>query len=258
MASPDTTSPFEMGGKALLVTGAGRGLGRAITLEALRAGAAVAAVDIDPALLEELVSSAAADASQLITLIGDVSRRDTLLGAAAALAARCGGVDAVVSNAALLSYQPIHAVTDEILDRMLGIGIKGAVWGVQALMAHRRTGVGVSLLHMTSPVAERGVPGTSVYAMTKAAVASLTRTLAAELGPQGIRVNALSPGSIPTPGAMGLTTQEEYARRTAAIPLRRLGTEREVALTALYLLSEAASFITGEVIHIDGGIVAAL
>jgi NAD(P)-dependent dehydrogenase (short-subunit alcohol dehydrogenase family) len=108
MPSPDTASPFEMGGKALLVTGAGRGLGRAITLEALRAGAAVAAVDIDPALLEELVSSAAADASQLITLIGDVCKRDTLLGAAAALAARCGGVDAVVSNAALLSgaYRP--------------------------------------------------------------------------------------------------------------------------------------------------------
>ena len=252
------TSPFDVAGKAILVTGAGRGLGRAICLEALRANAIVAAVDIDAALLQALVTDASTLSPDLLTIVGDVAARETLLAAGAQLAARCGGVDAVVSNAALIRYQPIQAVTDEILDRMLGIGIKGAVWGVHALLAHRRPQSGASLLHMTSPVAERGVPGTAVYAMTKSAVASLTRTLAVELGPQGIRVNALSPGSIPTPGAMGLTSKDEYARRTAAIPLRRLGSEREVALTALYLLSDAASFINGEVIHIDGGIMAAL
>ncbi len=252
------TAAFDIRGKAILLTGAGRGLGRAIALEALAAGAAVAALDIDAELLQRLTREAGEHAARLLTLCGDVAVRETVQSAAAQLAARCGGLDAVVSNAALIHYESIDQVTEPTLDRMLGIGIKGAVWGAQALLAHRRPGAEACLIHMTSPTAERGVARTGVYAMTKAAVASLTRTLAVELGPQGIRVNALSPGSIPPPGAMGLTTTEEYARRSVAIPLRRLGTERDVALAALYLLSPAASFVTGEVIRVDGGIMAAL
>jgi meso-butanediol dehydrogenase/(S,S)-butanediol dehydrogenase/diacetyl reductase len=248
----------ELENKAYLVTGAGRGLGRAITLEAIAAGATIGAMDLDPKLLEQLAQDAGPGAKRLVILPGDVASREQVMNAAATLAGTAHGIDGLVSNAALIHYEPIDAVTEQTLDRMLAIGIKGAVWGAQALLAHRRAGGTASLIHMTSPTAERGAPRTSVYAMTKAAVASLTRTLAVELGPQGIRVNALSPGSIPTPGAMGLTSKEEYARRAATIPLRRLGTEREVALAALYLLSDAASFINGEVLHIDGGLMAGL
>ena len=251
-------SPTDLNGKAFLVTGAGRGLGRAIALELAVAGATVGAMDIDAELLEHLLRDANAGPGLIIALPGDVALRDALMTAAATTAQSANGLDGVVSNAALIRYEPIEEVSEETLDRMLGIGIKGAVWGAQALLVHRRAGAGASLIHMTSPTAERGAPSTGVYAMTKAAVASLTRTLAVELGPKGIRVNALSPGSIPTPGAMGLTSKEEYARRASVIPLRRLGTEREVALAAMYLLSDAASFINGEVLHIDGGLMAGL
>jgi NAD(P)-dependent dehydrogenase (short-subunit alcohol dehydrogenase family) len=248
---------IDLTGRAVLVTGAGRGLGRAIALAAAAAGARVGAFDIDGALLNAL-QLIEPTGGVLVPLPGDVTSREAVMAAARTLADAAGGLDAVVSNAALIRYERLEEVSEPMLDRMLAIGIKGAVWGAQALLQYRRKDTPVSLLHMASPVAERGAPRTSIYAMTKAAVASLTRTLAVELGPQKIRVNALAPASIPTPGAVALTSAEEYARRTAHIPLRRLGTDEEVARAALFLLSDASSFISGEVLHVDGGIVASL
>jgi len=249
--------PGELSGRAVLVTGAGRGLGRAIALAAAAAGARVGAFDVDEGLLASLESEPG-EFGLIEPIVGDVASRHAVMSAARALADRAGGLDAVVSNAALLHYEAVDQVTETTLDRMLAIGIKGAVWGAQALLAYRRAGTIVSLLHMSSPVAERGAPNTSVYAVTKAAVASLTRTLAVELGPRGVRVNALAPGSIPTPGAMGLNSEEEYARRTARIPLRRLGTVEEVASAAIFLISDRASFVSGEILHIDGGLAVSL
>ena len=122
---------------------------------------------------------------------------------AAAVRRERGRIDAVVNNAMLLRYEPIEKVTDEVLDRMLGIGIKGSVWGAQMLLAHMDAERGGAIINMASPVAERGFPNTAVYSLVKGAIVTLTKTLAAELGPRRVRVNAVAPGSVPTPGAHG-------------------------------------------------------
>ena len=112
------------------------------------------------------------------------------------------------------------------------------------------------MINMSSPVAHRGYPNTSAYSAVKGAVTTLTKVLAAELGPKGIRVNAVSPASVPTPGAMGLNTREVYEKRAATIPLRRIGTEEDNSNAIAFLLSKQASFFNGEIMNVDGGVAA--
>jgi NAD(P)-dependent dehydrogenase (short-subunit alcohol dehydrogenase family) len=187
----------------------------------------------------------------------DVSKRADLLAAAADFARLAGRIDAVINNAMLLRYEPVEQVTEEVLARMTGIGIHGSLWGAQALLAHYDPARGGAIINMASPVAERGYPNTAAYSLVKGAIVTLTKVLAAELGPRNVRVNALAPGSVPTPGALGLNDPKEYERRKGSIPLRRLGSEQDNAEACAFLLGPQASFINGEILHVDGGIAAA-
>jgi NAD(P)-dependent dehydrogenase (short-subunit alcohol dehydrogenase family) len=214
-------------------------------------------IDIDHATGAETVTQIRRTGGSAYAYTADISDRSAFAAAAASFAQERGRIDAVINNAMLLRYEPIEAVTDAVLDRMLGIGIKGAIWGAQLLLAHMDRERGASLINMASPVAERGYPNTAVYSLVKGALVTLTKTLAAELGPRRVRVNAVAPGSVPTPGAVGLNDKAEYERRARTIPLRRLGREEDNSNAVLFLLSPAASFINGEILHVDGGIAAA-
>jgi meso-butanediol dehydrogenase/(S,S)-butanediol dehydrogenase/diacetyl reductase len=247
----------DLSGQHVFVTGAARGLGRSVAEKLASCGATVAVTDVDAAGCDAVVKGIRAAGGAAFAYPFDVAMRDEFMQAAAQFAQACGRIDAMVNNAMLLRYEPVDKITPETLNRMTAIGINGSIWGAQALLKHYDAARGGTIINMASPVAEKGFPNTAAYSLVKGAIVTLTKVLAAELGPRNVRVNAIAPGSVPTPGALGLNDKAEYERRMHSIPLRRLGREQDNAEACAFLLSGAASFINGEILHVDGGIAAA-
>jgi meso-butanediol dehydrogenase / (S,S)-butanediol dehydrogenase / diacetyl reductase len=244
-------------GQPILVSGAGRGLGAGIARHLAAEGAIVGVADVNEQSAHDVVTSIGAAGGQALAFGGDLGRRQTFFEVAEAFAEEAGPLRAVINNASVLVYEPIEQVTEETLERMLSAGLKSVFWGVQAFLAHRDESVTGNILNYSSPVAYRGRPNTGAYTTIKAGIAGLTKVLAGELGPRGIRVNAIAPGSVPTPATEGFVTPEQYAERAKNIPLRRNGTPDDVARAVAFLLSDDAAFINGAMLAVDGGIIAA-
>ena len=239
---------FDLSGKSVLITGAARGLGRALAIGAAQAGASVTAFDIDQRRLAELRQAFPAIATQMVDVV------DRAAFAAAAL--QIGRIDAVVNNAMLIRYDPIEAVDDAIVDQMLAIGIKGAVWGVQALLRHMDPAVGGVVLNLASPTAEYAAfqtPPSTAWSKVRWALLperwppNLDRAACASM--HWRRVQSRRPERSRSRRAPAGRRLSPSARR--GFPLRRLGREQDATSASLYLLSDAASFVTGEILHVD-------
>jgi NAD(P)-dependent dehydrogenase (short-subunit alcohol dehydrogenase family) len=243
-------------GKSYFISGAANGLGRAIALGLAQRGATVGIADLDGDGLGSLEDEIREAGAECVGLKVDMADRGSVFRAVRALAEKSGGVDGVINNASYLVYEPIEDVTEDTLDKMIGAGIKSTIWGCQAMLECRRQGAPGAIVNFSSPVVFKGYPRSAIYSLVKSAVASLTRTLSAELGPQNIRVNSIAPGSVPTPGALKYVDAQEYERRSATIPLRRLGREADIVSAVAFLLGDEASFVNGATLAVDGGIIA--
>ena len=243
----------DLSDRVVLVAGGGRGIGRGTAEKLAACGAAVGIADIDPALVEEAVASVRQKGGTAYALPGDMGSQAETMRVAGELAAKAGRIDGVVNSAMWIRYEPITEVSEETMSRMLDVGFKAPVWAAQALLKHMDPERGGVLINFSSPAAMQGYPNTAIYAAVKGAMVTLTRSLAVELGPKKVRVNAVVPGPVPTPGARAVVDEAGYELRKRKTPLGRLGREEDLANAIAFLFSDDADYITGTVLNVDGG-----
>lgn len=246
----------ELDGQVAFVTGAGRGIGQATAVLLARRGAIVGVADVDPAGVAATLALIEHEGAYGHGFSVDAGARDAVLQAAGDLRQRCGRLDAIVAGAMWIRYEPLEDVRDATIDRMMAVGLKAVVWAAQAAQQTMDPERGGVLVTFASPVADRGHRGTAAYTAVKGGVAALTRELAIELAPRQIRVNAVTPGATPTPGAHAVVDAAGWEVRRRATPLGRLGRPEDTAEAVAFLVSSRAAFISGEILHVDGGLTA--
>ncbi len=246
----------DMKDRVALVTGAGNGIGRAIALELAARGATVAVNDLKDEAVARTVNDIRAQSGRAIAVVRNVASREDIGEAVAQSHAEGGRFDILINNAAWVRYQAVPEILPETLDRMVDIGFKSVVWGIQAAADYIDPQRGGVIVNISSMVAMRSPKHTIVYSGVKAALLGITRAAAAELGPRKIRVNAVCPSAVPTEGTERMRDAARDAMRAARTPLGRLGTTDDIARVVGFLASDASGFVTAQTIVVDGGITA--
>ena len=246
----------DLKGKVALVTGASSGIGAATArlLAAQGARVAVGFYQNKKGAVEVLESIAAAGGTA-VAAKGDFRKVTEIRSVVDTVVAEFGPIDILINNAgSLVKRSPIREITEEVWDDIIALNLKSAVFASQAVaqsMIERHTGAIVNIVSIAGH--NGGGPGAGTYATAKAGLTSFSKSLAKELAPHGIRVNAVSPGVIDTPFHEVFSTPEMIAGFVKTIPLGRVGTSEECANVIAFLVSDAAAYVVGETIEVNGG-----
>ncbi|MGB3489487.1 MAG: SDR family oxidoreductase [Xanthobacteraceae bacterium] len=242
--------------KVALITGAARGIGLATAKRFLAEGWAVALLDIEDTQLREAAASLA-DPVNVLTLHCDVSDAAAVNAAMARVNERFGRLDALVNNAGVAVFKPILETADDEWDRVLAVNLTGPFLCIKAVAPFMREHGGGAIVNITSISGLRASTLRVAYGTSKAGLAHLTKQAAVELASLGIRVNAVAPGPVDTAMAKAVHSPAIRADYHDAIPLNRYGLEEELAEAIFFLCSERSSYITGQLLAVDGGFDAA-
>ncbi len=245
---------IDLSKKRILITGGSRGIGRACCELAAGAGARVAVgYRFERAAAEAVVRSivdAGGEAHCVAAELADRGEAEMLVDDAVE---RFGGLDVLINNHGIWKGAPIDEMSDGEWNEMIGVNLTGVFHVIRAAVPHFKAGGGGSIVNLSSTAGQRGEAGHSHYAATKGAIISMTKSLAVELAPHGIRTNCVAPGWVDTDMSHETLVGPRAEEIRASIPLGRPATAEEIAGVVLFLASPLAAFINGEVINVNGG-----
>jgi 3-oxoacyl-[acyl-carrier protein] reductase len=241
-------------GKVAVVTGASRGIGASIATHLAAEGASVVVnYASSKAGADKVVAEIVAKGGKAVALQGDVSKQGDIVRLFAETKKAFGGVDILVNNAGVYEFAPLEKITPAHFHRMFDINVLGLLLTTQEAVKHMGP-QGGSIVNISSVAATAGLPGAAAYGATKASIGVITVTLAKELGPRKIRVNAVSPGMVETEGLHAAGLEDNFRKTVEAqTPLGRIGQPQDIAPAVVFLASPDAAWITGESLFISGG-----
>jgi NAD(P)-dependent dehydrogenase (short-subunit alcohol dehydrogenase family) len=246
---------LNLSGRVAVVTGAGSGIGAAIANGFAQAGAMVAILDRDGEAAAKIAAQMAAAGATGIAFTCDVTREDAVSAVAGEVRKRLGMTEILINNAGILRPGPLETVSVERWNEVLAVNLTGYLIAAQAFGPDMRKAGRGSIIHIASIAGANTQPRSGAYSASKAGVLQLSKQLAVEWGPHGVRSNAILPGLIRTPLSAAFYENKEFEeKRKALVPTRRIGEPEDVAQAALFLASDRAAYVNGAEILVDGGL----